>query len=131
MFAQRYCVAVRHIRLIIYYLFFIFRIDIIGNILSYRLPSASTINNIDPNVDGAVDDPVAPEMQPENEFDKIALASEEIHLSDVQSIEDVPETSKTAEKSNPQPNSSLSNEMKKSAFPSSNTTFTSVLDCKY
>lgn len=130
MFAQRYCIAVRYIRLIIIY-FFIFRIDIIGNILSYRLPSASTINNTDPHVDGAVDDPVAPEMQPENEFDKITLASEEIHLSDVQNIEDVPETSQTAEKLNPQPNSSVSNETKKSAFPSSNTTFTYVLDCQY
>lgn len=81
----------------------------------YRLPS----------VDGHKEnDHVAHEIQPEYEFNNTALDSEQIHLNDVQSFDDVPDTGQTVGKSNPQPSSSVLNEMKKPVFPSSNTAVT-------
>lgn len=60
-------------------------------------------------------------MQPENGPDNIVQDTEQIPLNDVQSFDDVLDTGQTDGKSMLQPSSSLaSNEIKKSAFPSSN-----------
>lgn len=83
-------------------------------LFSHRLPSALA-NSIEDHKTG---DQVEAELQLENESDRIPLDAEQIHLNGVESFDDVPDTSQTDDKSNPQPSSSKS--VTKSAFPTSN-----------